>query len=101
MTLTYSHTFPGDTGVTKFQLKYTSDGKTPEDFAFQLTATKPDGTAMTDTEAQGELVRAMSEQGRIDLGYGDIRDYSTLLDDLYRRPECINRTQLRRGTVTG
>ena len=80
MTLTYSHTFPGDTGVTKFQLKYTSDGKTPEDFAFQLTATKPDGTAMTDTEAQGELVRAMSEQGRIDLGYGDIRDYSTLLD---------------------
>ena len=36
--------------------------------------------AMTDAEAQGQLVRAMSEQGRIDLGYGDIRDYSTLLD---------------------
>lgn len=80
VTLTYRHTFPGDSGVTEFQLKYTSDGKTPEDFAFQLSATKPDGTAMTDAEAQGQLVRAMSEQGRIDLGYGDIRDYSTLLD---------------------
>ena len=27
-----------------------------------------------------DLVRAMSEQGRVDIGYGDIRDRETLLD---------------------
>lgn len=66
MTLTYSHTFPGDTQATDFVMKLNDTGK------FELDPSS------TGTGAQ--LIQAMSEQGFLDLGYGDIRDRSTLLD---------------------
>lgn len=66
MTLTYSHKFPGDTQAKNFVFKLNDNGK----FEFDSSS--------TGTEA--ELVKAMSEQGFMDLGYGDIRDHSTLLD---------------------
>lgn len=61
-TLTYSHVFPGETNVTEFTMELIN-GK------FELTS----GNGQ-------DLIRAMSEQGYMDLGYGDIRDRSSLLD---------------------
>ncbi len=66
MTLTYSHKFPGDAQATDFVMKLNDNGK------FELDPSS------TGTEAQ--LIQAMSEQGFLDLGYGDIRDRDTLLD---------------------
>lgn len=63
MTLTYSHKFPGETQATDFVMELQDDGK------FKLTSGDGD-----------KLIQAMSEQGYLDLGYGDIRDRSTLLD---------------------
>ena len=63
MTLTYSHKFPGETQATDFVMEMQDDGK------FKLTSGDGD-----------KLIQAMSEQGYLDLGYGDIRDRSTLLD---------------------
>lgn len=63
MTLTYSHKFPGETQATDFVMELQDDGK------FKLTSGDGD-----------KLIQAMSEQSYLDLGYGDIRDRSTLLD---------------------
>lgn len=76
VTLTYRHVFPGETDVTEFQMKYHSDGK--GDFKFELmSGTDSNGNPLGDQE---KLIKAMSEQGRMDLGYGDISDHSTLVD---------------------
>lgn len=63
MKLTFSHTFPGESTTTEFVMELNNDGK------FELTSGNGD-----------KLIQAMSEQGLMDLGYGDIRDRSTLLD---------------------
>lgn len=68
-TLTFSHVFPGDPAATKFVMELNDDGK------FELTNTISGDPGKTHT-----LKEAMSEQGFIDLGYGDIRDRDTLLD---------------------
>lgn len=66
MTLTYSHTFPGEAQATDFVMELQDDGNGSK---FVLTTNNGD-----------ELIQAMSEQGFMDLGYGDIRDRNTLLD---------------------
>ena len=59
------------------ELKY--DQTTP--YSFEITgATTKDGTAINTNDAQDLIIAAMSEQGRMDIGYGDIRDRETLLD---------------------
>lgn len=65
--LTYNHTFPGEDSVTsfKFNLEKGADGN----FSFKLA----EGD-------WGELQKAMSEQGRVDVGYGYIHDKNTLID---------------------
>lgn len=65
--LTFTHTFPGEDQATDFVFELTkgNDGT----YAFNLTQGN-----------SNDLLRAMKEQGRIDIGYGDIRDRSTLLD---------------------
>lgn len=66
MTLTYSHTFPGDAQATDFVMELQDDGN---------------GSKFVLTQGDGDkLIQAMSEQGFMDLGYGDIRDRNTLLD---------------------
>ncbi len=85
--LTYTHTFPGKS--------------TPETFVFDLAPdpTKNDGTYKftlnlgestiedlgiagytPEQNAETRLRQAMAEQGRLDIGYGSIRDRDTLLD---------------------
>lgn len=64
--LTFTHTFPGES--------------TPETFKMTLT---PKGDGSYEFKINGDanrLIDAMKEQGRVDIGYGDIRDRSTLLD---------------------
>ena len=81
-TLTFSHSFPqhsdAENPVTiTMELKY--DQTTP--YSFEITgATTKDGTAINTNDAQDLIIAAMSEQGRMDIGYGDIRDRETLLD---------------------
>lgn len=82
MTLTYSHVFPGEDEPTDFVMKLTEQtdpttGEGTGEYKFELQ----EDTANTPPKATPErLVQAMSEQGYMDLGYGDIRDHSTLLD---------------------
>ncbi len=81
MTLTYSHTFPGEDEPTNFVMKLTEqiDPTTKEKtgvYKFKLQ----EDTANPKKATPERLVQAMSEQGYMDLGYGDIRDHSTLLD---------------------
>lgn len=72
-TLTYNHTFPGETKPTTFVMELTKQNDGRYAFKFSPDKSSPD--------ADGDrLIRAMSEQGRMDLGYGDIRDRDTLLD---------------------
>ncbi|HBN55651.1 MAG TPA: flagellar hook-basal body protein [Lachnospiraceae bacterium] len=70
-TLTYNHTFPGDTTPKTFVMDLTR--QTDGSYAFEFNTGASSGT-------EKDLIRAMSEQGRMDLGYGDIRDRDTLLD---------------------
>lgn len=69
ITLTYSHTFPGETSATDFEFKLAKDDATG-DYTFEL---QPPAD-------ENKLVKAMSEQGRMDIGYGSINDFDTLLD---------------------
>lgn len=70
-TLTFSHKYPGDDFTTKYEMTF-KDGK------FEDTV-----NVSTEPANQGPthpLADAMKEQGFMDLGYGDIRDRSTLID---------------------
>ncbi len=98
-TLTYTHTFPGDDKPTTFefelveqQVENPADPSTrPTKYGFKLTAQsyrEANGTPtadgkprdLTETEAKAALLKAMKEQGRMDVGYGSIRDHDTLID---------------------
>ena len=70
MTLTFSHKFPGESQVTNFEMNLETDPAKPGQYKF----------ALKDPTQEDKLIQAMSEQGPMDLGYGDIRDRSTLLD---------------------
>ncbi len=70
-TLTYNHTFPGDTSPKTFVMDLTR--QTDGGYKFEFNTAESTGT-------EADLIRAMSERGLMDLGYGDIRDRDTLLD---------------------
>ncbi|MCI8981586.1 MAG: flagellar hook-basal body protein [Hungatella sp.] len=77
-TLTYSHTFPGESNATVFKMELKEDSNNPGSYKYELlSGNDPSGNPLG-TEKQ--LVEAMSEQGRIDIGYGTISDRQTLLD---------------------
>lgn len=77
LTLTYRHTFPGESEVTEFQIQFAYDDAGENFEAELLTGTDANGNALGD---MNDLIRAMSEQGRIDIGYGNISNRDTLLD---------------------
>lgn len=81
MTFTYNHTFPGEQEVKTFNFKFAEDAAEPGTYKFTLV--DKDGKELSDADsktAQKDIVRAMSEQGRIDIGYGSIHNRETLLD---------------------
>lgn len=67
MTLTYTHKFPGEDQATVIEMKMEEQ----TDGSYQY--------AIDDT-AINAIVKAMSEQGRMDIGYGTIYDRETLVD---------------------
>lgn len=71
-TLTYRHTFPGESTAEEFVMVLT-DEKGDGNYKFKL---QDDATGTKGAR----LVTAMKEQGYVDVGYGNIRDHSTLLD---------------------
>lgn len=64
---TYTHTFPGESQATKFVMDLEKQG----DGSYEFTLSEGDPK---------KLLQAMQEQGRIDIGYGSIKDRETLLD---------------------
>ncbi len=68
---TYKHTFSGDSEPTEFVMNLTK--QTDGSYKFVLDESGTNGKAE-------DLLKAMQEQGRIDIGYGSIKDRSTLLD---------------------
>jgi len=82
-TMTYNHVFPGETETTTITFTVTgpeADGKC----GFKIGGKVPDNGTIRDfkdeDEALDKIISAMSEQGRIDVGYGTISDRETLLD---------------------
>ena len=67
MTLTYCHKFSGNTTTTEFEFKLKEENG---GFVFKLS----------DPGQWNDLKAAMSEQGNIDVGYGNIHDVDTLID---------------------
>lgn len=72
MVMTYSHVFPGEDTVTEFTFILKETDAKDGTYEFTLDE-KPDAD-------WNRLITAMSEQGRVDIGYGDISDRGTLLD---------------------
>lgn len=76
-TLTYTHTFPGDSDPTSvtLELQKNADGT----YGFAATGASGPGAA---GGASGDeiLARAMKEQGRMDVGYGSIFERDSLID---------------------
>lgn len=66
-TLTFAHKFPGDTTTTTMTMKLTDDGQ--GNYAYEIS----------DADLNN-MLKAMREQGRVDIGYGDISNENTLLD---------------------
>lgn len=66
--LTFTHTFPGESSPKTFTMTLEKNG-TDGTYGFKITNGSAD-----------DLISAMKEQGRVDIGYGDIRDRNTLLD---------------------
>ncbi len=72
MLLTYSHKFSGDTTTTEFTFKLEEDPAGGFTFKLQNPAADPD--------LGDKLIAAMSEQGNMDVGYGNVHDTNTLID---------------------
>lgn len=66
-TLTFSHQFAGDDAPT--DMKMTLEKQADGSYQYNI-----------DDVALNNMLRAMKEQGRVDIGYGTILDRSTLLD---------------------
>ncbi len=65
--LTFSHTFPGDSDPTEFEMTLQEDTANPGTYKYTLTSGN-----------QNKLLKAMREQGRIDIGYGSIHNKNSL-----------------------
>ncbi len=64
-TLTFTHQFPGDAAATDITMELKEDGN---------------GGYTFDISDPAKLLQAMREQGRVDIGYGNIANKNTLLD---------------------
>lgn len=82
--LTYRHTFPGEADFTEFTFTFKEDAN--GEYGFTINNASRNGTALSEQETIDKLVTAMSEKGRLDIGYGSINeknvngDRDTLLD---------------------
>lgn len=72
--LTFSHIFPGETDTT--EIKMTLEPKGNGEYRYEITS----ATGPYSGNPESALTRAMSEQGRVDIGFGSIKDQKTLVD---------------------
>lgn len=78
MELTFTHQFPGETGVTKINMKLEENNGV---FSYKYSYEDPQGNVVnTEADVLKKIKQAMSEQGRVDIGYGSIMDKNSLLD---------------------
>ena len=80
MVFKYHHKFSGDSAETTFTFKMNPESGADGTYCFELDSVdRPavSGTTGTDEEL---LQKAMSEQGRVDVGYGSIHNTDTLID---------------------
>lgn len=78
MTLTYNHTYPENPNEVvslTFELQYDQTNG----YSYKLGGSNANGP-LDPADAEKYLVKAMSEQGLMDLGYGDINDTSSLIN---------------------
>lgn len=73
-TFTFKHTYPGDSSASTINMKYSLDDN--NELVVDYSGTNADGSEMTDVKEK--LVSAMTEQGKMSVGYGDINQLSTL-----------------------
>ncbi len=71
--LTFTHQFPGETAATTMTMKL-------ENGALTFSGTDKDGNKTNADQTVDNILKAMREQGRVDVGYGDISNRDTLLD---------------------
>lgn len=78
--LTFTHQFAGDSAPSKMVMTMTKQ----KDGSYQYVYGDPAVTDPNDPNSSAgtlnNMLKAMKEQGRVDIGYGDISDKSTLLD---------------------
>ena len=84
-TLTFSHIFPGEEEATVIEMTLEESPTNPGQYAYSAKGVSGPGintTSLTGlpNDPEALLTKAMSEQGRIDIGYVTIRDQDTLLD---------------------
>lgn len=78
-TLTFTHTFPGDSTASKVVLIMKDNGDGSHGFEIDnASSTSPD--ANLNGNGAAILRKAMAEQGRVDVGYGTISQRDTLID---------------------
>ena len=75
-TLTYTHTFPGDSDPTSVTLELQKNA----DGTYGFVATGATGPGAAGATGEAILARAMQEQGRMDVGYGSIFERDSLID---------------------
>lgn len=84
ITLNFSHKFPGEDNVTKMSIKYSAnaDGSLKVDYSYVITDSTGNkvGGSENDNETLAKIQSAMSEEGRMSLGYGSLESRQTLPD---------------------
>jgi flagellar hook-associated protein 3 FlgL len=89
-TLTYHHKFAGDSEATNIRMEYqynthkdATTGEVISEGGYTYTLIDKEGNPIsgkTEDDAMNELLRAMREQGRMSLGYGNVVNRETLPD---------------------
>jgi flagellar hook-associated protein 3 FlgL len=83
ITLNFSHKFPGDTDTTTtMSIKYTlkDNGDLQVDYSGKTTDADGNTTDLGSDETLARIKSAMSEEGRMSLGYGTLESRQTLPD---------------------
>ena len=83
ITLNFSHKFPGDTDTTTtMSIKYTlkDNGDLQVDYSGKTTDVDGNTTDLGSDETLARIKSAMSEEGRMSLGYGTLESRQTLPD---------------------
>lgn len=79
-TLTFSHKFAGDTAPTEMVMTLTKQTDGSYKYVYGDPAVTDPNDPKSSAGTLNNILKAMKEQSRVDIGYGNISDKSTLLD---------------------